>query len=299
MRPSLSLRAPAKINLCLAVGAARPDGFHSIASIFQAVDLHDDITLTALPGGGLRLEGDCGCAPERNTAFRAAEAFLATIGERSTGLSITIRKRIPIGSGLGGGSSDAAATLEGLARLYPGRIQPEALVSIAASIGSDVPFFLGSACAAVTGRGELVRPLEARTDYALVIVDPQVAVSTKEAYALLDASRASGGQGSIPKDAELARELERSLERYRSSDPGAWGFRNDFYGPIAESYPRIPAALHALNAVGARFAAMSGSGSAVYGVFREEEAAEKALARLKEEYSVKISFPLARMRDSI
>ncbi len=297
MRRSLRLSAPAKINLELLVGAPRADGFHDIFSIFQAVSLADTVTVSLVEGRGVAVSGDCDCPPERNIAFKAAEAYLAAIGETGTGVLIEIDKRIPIGAGLGGGSSDAAATLAGLDGLLPGRLGREGLAALAARIGSDVPFFLGTACAAVRGRGELLAALVPRSDYTLVIVDPGVSVSTKEAYALLDRSRERSAEATASEG--LERGLSQAAAAYASLAPAAWPFVNDFYPVISSAYPRIREALEAVRRSGAAFAAMSGSGSAVFGVYEAREEADSAMRALEGEYSAKIAFPLARLRDSI
>lgn len=151
MERLIMVSAPAKINLHLAVGGVRPDGFHSIASLFQAISLQDTVTLSLSTEAGIRLTGECGCLLEDNVAYKAAHAFMMATIESGTlpeyGLDIDICKNIPMGAGLGGGSSDAAATLRGLNMLFPRALERGKLARIALSIGSDVPFFLGTSCA--------------------------------------------------------------------------------------------------------------------------------------------------------
>jgi len=296
------VQAPAKINLHLAVGCRRPDGFHAIASIFQAVSLGDTVALSLRQGGGIELEGECGCPVEKNTAWRAATAFLAAAfpgSGSSPGLKIALTKRIPMGAGLGGGSSDAASTLTGLSALFPGAVDASTLRRIAAETGSDVPFFMDTACAAVTGRGERLAPLVPRTDYTLVIVDPGFSVSTKEAYGTLDEAREQGRASPCPDDASLDEELSRAVRSYGSGGPSAWSFRNDFFDALSPGLPGLQACRQDVLSAGASFAAMSGSGSAIFGAFDTVASAERAVRILSSNYAARMAFPLARLHDSI
>lgn len=157
-----TIQAPAKLNLYLAIGARRQDGYHPIASLFQAVSLADEVVIEASDRPGVRILGDSPCRPEDNTAFKAAEAMLGALRESGAagapGFDVRIAKRIPSQAGLGGASSDAAAVLRLLSGLYGGMVPAQRLRDIAASVGSDVPFFLGTACAKVYGRGEVLDP---------------------------------------------------------------------------------------------------------------------------------------------
>ena len=294
--------APAKINLHLAVGTARDDGFHSIGSIFQAVSLYDRVSIETLDAGDTTLSCDCDCPTERNTAWRAAKAFSEAAAARGAplpALSISIEKGIPSGAGLGGGSSDAAATLAGLDQLFPGAVDGPELRRIAASIGSDVPFFLESACAAVSGRGERLAPVTPRVDYALVLVDPGFPISTKAAYARLDRARADGRVPAAAADEALDSELEAMVDAYENVSPSRWPFRNDFYEALVPSHPGLEACRVELLANGAAFASMSGSGSVIYGVFATVTQAGLARDSLSARYRAYTAFPLARLHHSI
>jgi 4-diphosphocytidyl-2-C-methyl-D-erythritol kinase len=268
MAESIRVEAPAKVNIHLRVYGRRDDGYHGILSLFQAVSLSDLIVIRSLKEPDLlEIDGELGCQAERSTVFRAAAAYREMTGSR-TGLSISVEKRIPIGAGLGGGSSDAAATLAGLERLLRGGLGKEDLARAAAGIGSDVPFFLEGGAAIVAGRGEKILPIPARTDFRLVIVYPGVSVSTAEAYRMLDLERPYDSSEPDPG----AEELER---RYRG-DPGSWDFSNSFEPVISSAHREIAAARDRLQELGASFAAMSGSGSAVFGVFEDGERARTA-----------------------
>jgi 4-diphosphocytidyl-2-C-methyl-D-erythritol kinase len=295
--------APAKINLHLAVGARRDDGYHPIASIFQAVSLHDTVTVELLDSTGIELVCDCDCATEDNTAYKAAQLFLSAAGDGLLwpvpGLKITINKRIPSGAGLGGGSSDAAATLRALSEMLPGFVSDGQLASIAAGIGSDVPFFLETACARVSGRGERLSPLVPRTDYALVLVNPGFSISTGIAYGTLDAFRESGMLGPAHSIAELSSELDRVTDQYAVEPLKNWSFRNDFYPAMERQYPRLSFCRDALLAAGAMFVSMSGSGSCMYGAFKDADAANMAIKALSVDFDPIMAFPLARLSDSI
>ncbi|MBN2874589.1 MAG: 4-(cytidine 5'-diphospho)-2-C-methyl-D-erythritol kinase [Spirochaetales bacterium] len=298
MKHALELRAPAKINLHLAIGGRRPDGFHEIASLFQAVSLYDSIRLELVPENTVSVDATLDCPAEKNTAWLAATAFFAAAANRAgdalPGVRISIEKKIPAGAGLGGGSSDAATVLAGLAALLPGRVEPATLRSIAAEVGSDVPFFLLSACAAVTGRGEFVRPVSGRVDYAVLLVEPGFSINTARAYALLDAARANMAHSAPP-----TADLDFILDEYHRRDPGQWPFRNDFYDALLPDYPGLEPCRATITSTGASFVSMSGSGSTVYGVYPSTEAAQRAERVVSRLYSAHVAFPLARLPVSI
>lgn len=300
MKDQRTVRAPAKLNLHLGVGPVREDGFHGIASIFQAISLEDSIRLVLTDGEGIDLRCECDCEPERNTMYRAASSFLSLAATRMAGprgLVIEADKRIPAGAGLGGGSSDAAAVLRALASMMPGAVSGGELIALAGAIGSDVPFFLHAACAAVRGRGELVEPIEARTDYALVLVVPPLHVSTKEAYESLDAARVGAH---TPGMDELEDDLSAAILAYSSLGPAQWPFRNDFFACVSGRHPELRRGVEALRSHGAHFSAMTGSGSVLYGVFPNRAAAGRAAAALcREGHDAIAAFPLARLPDSV
>ena len=158
MRSEARTLAPAKINLHLEIGSRRPDGFHELVSIFQAVNLFDTLLVRVAGGAGeMRLAGEFGFPPSQNIVTRAVEAFRAETGI-ADGLEVSVDKRIPMGAGLGGGSSDAAATLRCLRALLCPRLPMERMEALAASLGSDVPFFLGAAARAGRGKGRADHP---------------------------------------------------------------------------------------------------------------------------------------------
>lgn len=270
--------APAKVNLWLRVLGRRPDGFHELDTLFQAVDLCDEVTVSRRDqaGVGLRVEGaDVGPARE-NLAYRAALAFrdAAGPGAASGGVEILLRKRIPAGAGLGGGSSDAAAVLRCMNAVWGNPLVPAVLVEVGASLGSDVAFFLGgSALARGRGRGERLESLPSLPEARLVLVLPPAHVATGPAYGALARHRMVHGPGSsdVPPDATPS---WRVL--------AGWAV-NDFELVVPLAHPPVAASLAALRTSGARPALLSGSGGACFGVFPDGEGATAAAARISEE----------------
>lgn len=189
--PAITVPAPAKLNLHLEILGRRPDGFHELETIFQTIALADQVTVTVGAGSGITLRCDDRTLPtdRGNLAWRAAEAFCGGIpGDQA--VDIHLAKRIPHGAGLGGGSSDAAAVLIALDRLLPGRHDAPALATLAAGLGSDVPFFLVGGTALGHGRGERLTPLASLPRLPVTVLMPDAQVSTPAAYgALTEAER--------------------------------------------------------------------------------------------------------------
>ncbi len=300
MKRSLSIEAPAKINLSLAIGPRGDDGYHAIASIFQAIKLCDSIELSLVDEPGIRLSCACDCGAEQNTMYKAAALYLEALRQDRLpvpGVEIRAVKRIPAGAGLGGGSSDGVAVLKALHELLPGACDASRLHAMALAIGSDMPFFLGTACAAVRGRGEFVEALEPRLDYALVLARPAFPIATKEAYRLVDESRASASKRA---GAGLERRLQDDIAAFASRHPAEWRFSNDFYEALLGPYPGLEAARRRLSGLGADFSSLSGSGSCLFGVFADEKSARDAHSALSSEgIESYLSFPLARLPYSV
>src|SRR5437899_420656 len=260
----------AKVNLSLDILRKRPDGYHELRTVYQTVSLHDDLTFRPYPGRRIHLEirGDPTLqreAPERNLAYRAADALRRECKVRS-GVQILLEKRIPAGAGLGGGSSDAAASLIGCARFLGRKVPAAVLMEIAASLGSDVPFFLLGGRAAGVGRGEEVYPLPDITRRAILVVCPKnIRVPTKDAYRWLGAR--------LTKRPNLSK-LFTFCALCWSPQEGA--LSNDFEGAVFRRFPRLAAIKRELLQRGAAEAALAGSGSAVFGVFRNPAQARRA-----------------------
>jgi 4-diphosphocytidyl-2-C-methyl-D-erythritol kinase len=269
--PRVTVRAHAKVNLDLRVLGIRPDGYHELRTVFQTIELHDTLTCAEAPGPfTLKCRTPAVPLDASNLIWKSAAALWTALGRagdvRDT--TIAIDKRIPLQAGLGGGSADAAATLVALARLWGGA--PMTLLrEVGATIGADIPFFLSGGTALGLGRGEEIYPLVDLPPHFVVIVRPPFGVSTAEAYAWYDEDRAAGLRD--------VRELQLL--------PVPWPSRaaqmiNDLEPPVVRRHPEISSLKAQLRELGAVAAAMSGSGSAVFGLFRSRAAAERAIRPL-------------------
>jgi len=276
----VTVRSYAKINLGLRILGKRPDGYHDLVTVFQYIDLYDTLTLTPTASGASMecSREDLPC-DDRNLCIRAAKAILALTG--SGGVHIVLVKRIPSGAGLGGGSSNAAAVLRVLPALLGVQVGAEELHSIAAGLGSDVPFFLQDSSAEAQGRGEILRPVDFRNPWWILTVTPDVHVSTAWAYGSLRLSGAS-------IDSQLTSALTRGVA---DESLLAHALINDFEPTVMESFPDIASLRNRLLASGAIAAAMSGSGSSVYGLYTTEAAAAVALERIPSGMTASLTAP--------
>jgi len=264
----VALAAPAKVNLHLDVLDRRPDGFHDLVSLFQAVDLADTLRLERTgTDGPVSIVGMADVEPSANSIVRAIELFRVRAGVREA-IRASVEKRIPMGAGFGGGSSDAAAALRCCQALFGSPLGEAEIDDCARLLGSDVPFFLAGPAALVEGRGERCRRIAARTDFSILAATPRVRVSTTDAFAWLDAGRARAGSPARPADP--AREIERA---YDALAPDAWRFSNSFDGPVMERLPAIAALRDVLRQAGASDPRLTGSGSTVIAVFADAAAA--------------------------
>ena len=264
------LRTSAKINLVLEVLGKRPDGYHELSTLMQAVDLFDRLTIET--AGTITLETSDAALPtdDGNLVVRAARLLRDAAGIE-TGARIVLDKRIPVAAGLGGGSSDAAAALWGLNRLWGLRWRRERLIELAVALGMDVPFFLGAGRALCTGRGEVLSPVPLTGGYAVVLVNPGVPLSTREVYGRVPEgwrAEASGTGRMIEalrtrNVARVAAALVNHLERWAE--------------PALPAIGRMKAALLAAGALGA---GMSGSGPTVFGLARSLDQARQIRRRV-------------------
>lgn len=267
----LSVRAFAKINLDLRVGAVQPDGYHDVRTVLQTLRLHDTLTFTRR-SGPFAITCDTPGVPldQKNLVWKAAALLHAAAGRRGdapSGVRVHLEKRIPAEAGLGGGSSDAAATLLALTRLW--RLDPDlpTLLRLAARLGADVPFFLAGGTALGVGRGDDVSPLVEPGPTDVVLVKPPFGVPTPDAYRWFDGD----GPG---RPSRRARRLPASWPAWSA------GARNDLEAPVARRHPDIRRIVQRLSRLGADYAAMSGSGSAVFGLFPDRLTAAGAQADL-------------------
>ena len=277
-----SADAFAKVNLGLTVLGPRPDGYHDIRTCFQAIDLSDEVTVFARRSRRSTVTLECDAkdleSPD-NLACRAARAFLSRCRIR-VAVHVSLRKRIPAGGGLGGASSDAAAVLRLLEGLLPGSVKMPELFEIAASLGSDVPFFLLGGTALASGRGTEVQAIGDLPHAAITLVMPQFRVSTAEAYRALAESRASGLTS--PGDATRMESVASEPEAFAYDCLADW-MRNDFEPVVFPRFPQLEDIKRKLLLAGARHALMSGTGSTVFGMFDSNPAARDAARSLSTE----------------
>ena len=269
--------APAKVNLTLRVLGRRTDGYHDIESLVQKISIYDRVTILEKDEPGILLTCSDPSLPTGpdNLAYRAGELMIKRCRKAERGISLHLDKTIPSGAGLGGGSSDAAAVLMGLNTLWELSLAREELVEFGKEIGSDVPLFLHPSPALITGRGEKVDPSPILVDATYVVVFPGFSVSTRWAYSNFrltkepDKYRISGlyktAKGALP--------------------PDQWQglLVNDLEEAVTISHPEIGRCREGLLRAGATASLMSGSGSAVFGLFEDKRTAENAARRLMED----------------
>jgi 4-diphosphocytidyl-2-C-methyl-D-erythritol kinase len=251
-RPLARVRAFAKINRSLEVLGVRPDGFHELRTVFQSIALHDTIAIRRVPGAFQLTCDDPACPADRsNLVWRVAEQVWKAAGRRGIprDVSIQLTKRIPLQAGLGGGSSDAAAALRAFGRLW--RVNPDRVRAIGSSLGADVPYFFEGGTALGLDRGDLLFPLVDAPRAWVVLVIPSFGVSTNGAFAWWD------------------RDGARRLTHKRR-------LTNDLQAVVAKRHPEIGRLVRALERAGASHAAMTGAGSAVFGLFSTRTGAQRA-----------------------
>lgn len=311
MLETVTTFALAKINLGLKVKKARSDGFHNIASIFSTVNLRDELTVSLTDENNHQISDECckvDCKseiqenfvlPNENTLTKAYKAF-CVLTDNKKGVYVKLKKRIPVGSGLGGGSSDASSFIQSLNLLFGTQLDETAQMKIAEKVGSDCFFFTkslfdsksknGFYVAFVEGRGEKVSRIEMRNDYSILLLIPEVSVSTKIAYDLVDKyyslNKSLISKEKIDKKNFTDKELFENIYKMPIKDWKKLGLSNDFTNPIIENYPKIKNALNAMSLVGADFVDMSGSGSTIYGIFENQKKAITAKKMLESNWKV-------------
>jgi 4-diphosphocytidyl-2-C-methyl-D-erythritol kinase len=258
---TVRVHAPAKLNLTLRVLGVHADGYHELRTTFQSLALHDTLTFTPVAGPFTMTTNDPACpVDETNLVWKAADTLWRAGRRRGrlSGVHAHLEKRIPQQAGLGGGSSDAAATLRALSRLWGMELGDGERRRIARQLGADVSFFLIGGTALGVERGDLLFPLVDHQRAAVVIVMPAFGVSTRDAYAWWD-----------------ERYRAEAAPAARAADPDA-EWVNDLQGPVAARHPEISRLVTRLRRAGASYAAMSGSGAAVFGLFGSDGAARSA-----------------------
>ena len=270
-------KAYAKINLVLNIGDLRPDGYHDIQTIMQSLELHDDVTVEQTGGTGITVTASVDTIPtdESNLAAKAVKAFAAKTGVPADGLSIHIEKRIPVAAGLGGGSSDAAATLRALNVLYETNLSVDELAEIGIEVGSDVPFCVHGGCAYVEGKGDMVVPTTPMPQCIIVIGKPDLAISTEKMYQRFD-------QAELPQHADHTPEIMLGL-RWENLKAVAESVGNAFEQVLMKNERNtVDMMKEVMNQFGTLGTAMTGSGPAVFGIFDNELYARVASETLRQ-----------------
>jgi|YNPMSStandDraft_1061717.scaffolds.fasta_scaffold01080_9 4-diphosphocytidyl-2-C-methyl-D-erythritol kinase len=263
---TLTKKANAKINLGLQVLNKRTDGFHNINSIFAPISLYDEITIKESDYFNLQSNVDFGISDDENLVIKAAKKFNQVIGENIS-YEITLIKNIPMQAGLGGGSSDGATVLKMLNEMHNYPLNNEELSKIALELGSDVPFFIYNRIALATGRGEVLEFLDIELNWNVLVVFPNLNISTREAYSQLQRT------GTLINEIDLKKGL---FERDFSI------FINDFEEYAIKKFSIIKKIKDELLKNGAFFASLSGSGSAIFGLFDDEQKMQEAAKKFLE-----------------
>ncbi|MEG1683627.1 MAG: 4-(cytidine 5'-diphospho)-2-C-methyl-D-erythritol kinase [Oscillospiraceae bacterium] len=274
---TITYHAPAKINLSLDILRKRRDGYHDLKMVLQSISLWDIVTLETGTGTGITVKTDLPYLPcdDRNIAARAAKIFFEETGLPSDGLAITIEKHIPVCAGLGGGSTDGAAVLKGLRELYVPLLPREILEDIASKVGSDVPYCVRGGTVLAEGRGERMTTQPSLPPCFAVICKPEFSISTPELFGQVVVSK-------LPCHPDT-RGLLRAIA-LGDLDGAAHRMYNVFEDVLPPKYREVFEIKSKLLDFGAQGAVMTGSGSAVFGLFREETAAQQAYAALSDSY---------------
>ena len=294
----VTVRSFAKINLGLRIGALRADGFHELRTVYQTIALHDVIRVSAGRGSGIEIR----CADPRvptdskNTCYRIVEVALAALNVQAR-VKIEIEKKLPVQGGLGGASANAVATLLALERALRKQVSGPEKLRLAAQVGSDLPLFLVGGTILGVGRGEDVYPLADLSATPCVIANPAIGVSTPKAFADWDLQKPSKLTGSSHSDRMI--EFSRAVSAWLSGTSGVpgskgrgraetplldlvrTGIENDFEQVVFPQHPDLREVKRVLEQKGAFYASLSGSGSAIYGLFRTPTTAAKAAAKLR------------------
>jgi 4-diphosphocytidyl-2-C-methyl-D-erythritol kinase len=276
----MKIRAYAKINIGLHILGKRPDGFHNLETIFREIDLYDEIRLQ--PADKIAMNADSILVPidASNLCMKAAQ-LLQKEKRIKKGVEIFLVKKIPLGAGLGGGSSDAASVLRGLNKMWKLNLSDNDLRALAGQLGADVPFFITGGNAYATGRGEILYHFDLDIPYWITLVTPPVHISTAWAYnglKLTRNGRPTGFQQKIEKQMRKPQELPSLIQ-------------NDFEPSIFRIYPKIKETKEKLMQAGALFSMMTGSGSSVFGFFKNEQKAKDVRTLFPAGYQVTITAP--------
>ncbi len=274
MKEQLILESPAKINLRLEILGKRGDGYHELKTIFQKITLHDTLRFSLKKGRGISIRVDHPDLPvgKKNLIHRAAQSIFE-ISDYREGVEIEIEKKIPVGAGLGGGSSNAATTLIALNRLLKRKLSRKELMRLGVEIGADVPFFFLKGAALASGIGERLKKIEV-PDLWLVLIYPNFEVSTRWAYQNFD--------NSSPSEKLTKQTFHSNLGKFLRNPKGVSQILfNDLEAVVSKKYPQVESMKNMLSSSGAIGAMMTGSGPTVFGIFSEERSATKAYEEIR------------------
>ena len=273
---NISLKAYAKVNLSLDILARREDGYHELCMIMQSIGVYDKVNLTKLRQKDIKISSNIKnlCLPENNIVYKAAKLLYERFDIKE-GLHINLYKYIPMGAGMAGGSTDAAAVLRGMNELYNLRLSKEELMKIGLEIGADVPFCICGGTMLAKGIGEELSELKAMPNAHLLLVKPYFSISTKEAYSLVDLSKLADKDR--PDTGKIISYIEEgNLKKI------AENMKNVFELYIGKKYPLIEKIKQELIRQGALGAVMTGSGSVVFGVFEDLTLSKKCYETFKQ-----------------
>ncbi len=269
----MKLFAPAKINIGLRVIRKRPDGYHDIETIFYPIHLADEVEISI--AARHEFYSNIHLDQEANLCLRALNLFCERTGVNAE-VKIKVHKNIPIGAGLGGASSDAAAVLTGLQQLYNHPLSKIELFEIASLLGADVPFFLYGKPSYATRKGDILEPIDFSISLPILLATPNISVSTPYAYSLV--KPIENREESLKK---IITTLSNNYRMYTSA------IVNDFEDVVFPKFPILKKLKEAFYQNGALFALMTGSGSSIYGIFEHEISALKALEKIKKEFEIR------------
>ncbi|MBO4941670.1 MAG: 4-(cytidine 5'-diphospho)-2-C-methyl-D-erythritol kinase [Clostridia bacterium] len=275
MKKELEIKCPAKINLALDVVNRRDDGYHNLSMIMQEIKLFDILKISVCDSSKSSIQFSCDNesipSDDNNLVVKAAKLFFEKVGITAQA-RIHLRKNIPSGAGLGGGSSDAAGTLSALNMIFENPLDDDLLKTLAKSLGADVPFFLCGGCMLAEGIGEILTPLPPLKNAFIVLAKPKVSISTAYVYKNL-----------ILDETTIHPDIKTSISALQNSDIDALAkSAGNVLETVAENmHPEIKEYKNKMLALGASYSLMSGSGSSVFGIFKDKSSAEKALSEFR------------------
>jgi 4-diphosphocytidyl-2-C-methyl-D-erythritol kinase len=277
----MKIKSFAKINLGIEILGKRDDGYHEIQTLFQTIDFYDEIVFKKREGDQVLLQGDVPGIPwgQENLIYQAAQRIREKVGI-FYGLEIHVHKRIPAGAGLGGGSSNAAMTLLALNQLWDLRLNASEVLEIARDIGADVPYFLMGGLCLGTGRGDIISPLKDNRPYPCLLILPDFSSLTKDIYKSYQAVLTSGH-----KESKIIEFLER--RNFSLLD-------NGLEETVFKRYPQLKTIKTLLYSLGAEMSQVSGTGSAVFGLFLDKKKAEEAIEEIRKKHTVFLVNTLSR-----